>query len=184
MTITFPPPPPRQLTALIAIALAALTLAAGTAEARCTLSDVKMTKTFPSGNPGRLTPNDSVIINFELPADCPVANPPLEVCVVVWDNSPCDRELDSIANRCDGNYAGAAGVNMAAGWSKNGRSVFCRSDLLIESPTPGVANSAVTMLISTAYGDVFKSRNQNRQSHLALIMYEPARALVIPITND
>ena len=171
-----PPPPPRQLTALIAIALAALTLAAGTAEARCTLSDVKMTQTWPLGDLGRLTPNDQAIIQFALPNDCPIANPPLNLCVVVWDNSPCDQDTN-IDNRCDGDYVGSAGVNMQAGWTKTGRARFCRADLLSEQQgIPGTANATSTMLIST-------SRGRNEQSHLSLIMYNPGRSLVIPINK-
>ena len=164
------------MTALIAIALAVLTLAAGTAEARCTLSDVKMTKTFPLGDLGRLRPNDQAIIQFTLPADCPIANPPLNLCVVVWDNSPCDQDTN-MDNRCDGDYVGAAGVNTQTGWTKTGRARFCRADLLAENQTlPGSANAFVTMLISA-------SRGQNQQSHLSLIMYNPGRALVIPINK-
>ncbi len=162
------------MTALIAIALAALT--AGTAEARCTLSDVKMTKTFPSGDLGRLRSSDQAIIQFGLPTDCPIANPPLNLCVVVWDNSPCDHDADP-GNRCDGNYVGSAGVNTQTGWTKTGRAKFCRADLLAENQAlPGMANASVTMLIST-------SRGQNQQSHLSLIMYNPGRALVIPINK-
>ncbi len=171
-----PPPPPRQLTALIAIALAALTLAAGTAEAQCTLSDVKMIRTYPSGDLGRLRPNDQAIIQFALPSDCPIANPPLNICVVVWDNSPCDHDADP-DNRCDGDYVGAAGVNTQTGWTKTGRARFCRADLLSEhTGLPGIANVFTTMLIST-------SRGQNQQSHLSLIMYNPGRALVMPINK-
>ncbi len=169
-----PPPPPRQLTALINIALAVLTLAAGTAEARCTLSDVKMTKTWPSGDLGRLIPNDEAIIRFALPADCPIANPPLNVCVVVWDNGPCDQDAD-LDNRCDGNYVGGAGVNTQTGWGETGRARFCGAGLLAENRTsPGTAITFITMLISA-------SRGQNQQSHLSLIMYNPGRSLVIPI---
>ncbi len=171
-----PLPPPRQLTALIAIALATLTLAAGTAEARCTLSDVKMTKTFPSGDLGRVNANDQAIIQFTLPTDCPITNPPLNLCVVVWDNSPCDQDTNG-DNRCDGDYVGGAGVNTRTGWTKTGRARFCRADLLAENRAlPGIANASTTMLISTA-------RGQNEQSHLSLIMYNPGRALVIPINK-
>ncbi len=154
-----------------------LTLAAGTAEARCTLSDVKMTKTYPLGDVGRLVPNDEVIINFGLPADCPIANPPLNVCVVVWDNSPCDQDTN-FDNRCDGDYVGSAGVNtQAGGWRETGRARFCGAGLLAESSiSPGTANTNITMLIST-------SRGLNQQSHLSLIMYNPGRSLVIPINR-
>ncbi len=92
---------PRQLTALIAIAVVALTLAAGTAEARYTLSNV--------------------IIRFDLPADCQVANPPLEVCVFVWDNSPCDPDVDNFM-RCDRNLCGLRRINGQDSW----RELPCR----------------------------------------------------------
>ncbi len=164
------------MTALIAIALVVLTLAAGTAEARCTLSDVKMIKTFPLGELGRLIPNDQAIIRFTLPTDCPIANPPLNLCVVVWDNSPCDQSTN-VDNRCDGDYVGSAGVNTQTGWTETGRARFCRADLLAEHQAlPGIANVFTTMLIST-------SRGQNQQSHLSLIMYNPTRFLVIPISK-
>ena len=156
--------------------LAVLTLAAGTAEARCTLSDVKMTKTWPRGDLSRIYPNDGAIIQFALPADCPIANPPLKVCVVVWDNSPC-RQNTNLDNRCDGNYVGGAGVNTQAGWSETGRARFCGAGLLAESRgSPGTAITTKTMLIST-------SRGLNQQSHLSLIMYNLGRSLVMPINR-
>ncbi len=159
-------------------AVLAVTLAAGTAEARCTLGDVKMAKAFPVGNLGRFAPNDQVIIRFALPADCPVANPPLEVCVVVWDNSPCDHEVD-FQNQCDGDYVGDAGVfSTGTDWIKTGRARFCRSDMLAEQVgRPGTANTFSTMLISTALGSITNSS----KNHLSIIMYNPGRTLVIPI---
>ncbi len=113
-------------------------------------------------------------VQFALPADCPIANPPLNVCVVVWDNSPCDQSTN-FDNRCDGNYVGGAGVDTQAGWRETGRARFCGADMLVENQfSPGTAITTKTLLIST-------SRGQNQQSRLSVIMYNPGRALVIPI---
>ncbi len=187
--ITHPPPPCgiaqlKRLTALAA-ALVALALAAGTAEARCTTSDITMTKAFPVGDLGRFSPNHQTIISFELPlpSNCPITNPPLELCVVVWDNSPCDHDADS-TNQCDGGYVGAAGVVTGAVWTTKGRAQFCSKTLLSESPIPNVPVTRVTLLIGTGLGDPNKARSQKRPSYLSLIMYNPTRSLVIPISND
>ncbi len=160
-----------------------LALAAGTAEARCTVGDVTMTKVFPVGNLGRFHPNDQTIIRFALPSDCTVANSPPEVCVVVWDNSPCDHDLD-FTNQCDGDYVGGAGVVVGAVWMTKGRARFCTTALLSESPVPNVAVTVETLLIGTSLGDFLKAKKEDLQGHLSLIMYNPTRSLVIPISND
>ncbi len=134
-----------------------------------------MTKVYPNGNPNRVVPNDQAIIRFALPADCPVANPPLELCVVVWDNSLCDHQID-IGNRCDGNYVGSSGIISAGSWSKTGRARFCHPGMLTESRVPRMAETEVNMLIGT-------SRGQNKEGYLSLIMSNPGRALVIPINK-
>ncbi len=190
--ITPPPPPPspcgiaqlKRLTALAA-ALVALALAAGTAEARCTAGDVTMTKVFPAGNLGRFVPNNQAIIRFALPlpSNCPITDPPLEVCVVIWDNSPCDHDADS-TNQCDGEYVGGAGVMTGAVWKTKGRAQFCSATLLSESVIPGVPVTLDTLLISTSLGNIQKARSEGLQGHLSLIMYNPVRSLVIPISND
>ncbi len=185
------PPPPcgiaqlKRLTALAA-ALVALALAAGTAEARCTVSDITMTKVYPVGDLGRFHPNDQAIISFALPlpSSCPITNPPLEVCVVVWDNSPCDHGLDAV-NRCDGDYVGAAGVTTRGTWTTKGRARFCINSLLSASPIPNVPVTSETMLISTSFGDVTKAKRQNFQGYLSVIMqHNPVQFLAIPISND
>ncbi len=142
-----------------------------------------MTKAYPSGDPGRFHPNDQTIIRFALPSSCPITNPPLEVCVIVWDNSPCDQDVN-LFDQCDGDYAGAAGVLTGSVWTTKGRARFCMNTLLSESPIPNMPVTSETMLISTVFGDSEKAKRQNFQGYLALIMYNPTRSLVIPISND
>ena len=161
----------------------ALALAAGTAEARCTASDVQMTKVFPIGNLGRFDTNAEAIIRFALPSNCPITNSPLEVCVVVWDNSPCDHGVDR-SNKCDGDYVGGAGVRTGALWTTKGRAQFCNATLLSESSIPNVPVTSETMLIRTGLGDFLKAKNEGLQGYLSVIMYNPTRFLAIPISND
>ena len=146
-----------------------------------------MTKTLPiSGDLRRLNNNDQAIIRFALPSDCPLANPPLEVCFVVWDNSPCNKILDSLPNagRCDGDYAGSAGVNRA-GLTNKGRARFCSSRLLSQWPgRPGIALTDFSVLIRLNVGSVHEARRQNTKDYLSVIMYNPTRLLAIPISND
>jgi len=77
------------MTAALAAALVAMTLMATPAHAQCTVGDITMTRTFPTGGKnlsrgGDLLTNNT-IIRFDIGGDCPPADPPLTACVDVWD---------------------------------------------------------------------------------------------------
>jgi len=180
---TFTPPPrPLARLALLAAALVALTLATPPAMAQCDVSDITMRKTWPLGDPVR---GDTMFIRFEVPADCPAANPPLKLCVVVWDNSDCRTETHSPCERrrphpqrsSVGN-AGASGT----GWVKEGYGTLCYANF--RGFVGSILARQVNMIVDPGAGDpIYDENNIPRQRHISLIMYNPIRHLVIPIKD-
>jgi len=179
-------PPPNRTWTLIAAALVALVLATPPAMARCNVNDITMQKSWPLGDVAR---TDTMFISFRV-ADCPAANPPLKLCVVVWDNSDCRRDAGSLCEvrrpypqfSSVGN-AGASGT----GWVKEGYGTLCNSRFREGRTVDGVSTVAnpVNLTVDPGTGDpIYDDNNNPRQRHISLVMYNPIRHLVIPIKGD
>ncbi len=157
----------------------ALTALPGVVLARCNISDGELLKVFPAGDPeeGNLRANQ-VIIRFELPSDCPAAEPQT-VCLDVWNTTACPPG----GIQCDGAIVGSAAVLLSGGWERDGsrricnrrfRGTYDRGDGVITT----VNNSQFVVPIPD--DDV----RADRQNHLIVATYDPVRVLKIPIRED
>jgi len=114
-----------------------------------------MSKLFPVGNlnPSRSdTSRPNVIINFALPGDCPITDPPLTACVDVWDTT---------------NPSGMpSGLLLANRWEHGGYRMLCNKNFLADNGS-GMPLTALSFLIET----VGTTASNRPPDHLVLVIF-------------
>jgi len=163
----------KQITILAALLVALITTPQ--AQAQCTVSDIRMTKTFPTGNLSRSdTSRASALITFTLPSTCKIADPPLTACVNVWDTgNPAQIPVDS------GNMYVPV-IRPSNGWEPGGFHMVCNPNFLApDSQTPPQPEVILSFLID--FHDPSAVSSPNPPDYLILAMYNPTRYLKIPI---
>jgi len=141
------------------------------------VSDATMTKATP------VTPHVDeggpvgVVVRVELHEDCEAVNPPLNICLDVWDTRTCHTN--------DPNCQGSIKINRHAtesgGWEPATGRMICNKNFLLADARfdPPTVVTAVNLWI-LVLGDSVRS---DRQDHVIITMYDPFRYLRIPIRD-
>jgi len=152
-------------------------MAATQAHAQCTVGDITMIKTYPSGNLSRSeTLISEAIITFTLSEKCEIADSPLKACVNVWDTGyPGEIPVDSTPYDP---MNPKTVIRPANGWKPGGFHMVCNSDFLTaDSQTPPKPQVNLPLLISVRNTTV----GVHPPNNLVLVMHNPTRHLKIPI---
>ncbi len=170
-------PPPSLSLARLTVLLLALAALPGAAHARCNISDGVLLKLFPAGDleEGNLRANEA-IIQFQLPRDCPVAEPQT-VCLDVWNTTACPPG----GLQCDGAIRGSTGIQLTGGWMRSG-TMICNSKFREAFDRGGVITAVndAQFFVRIPDDDV----RADRQNYLIVATYDPFRVLRIPIRED
>jgi len=116
-----------------------------------------------------------VVVRVELHEDCEAVNPPLTVCLDVWDTRPCTSNCQGVGIYGDTRVAEVS-------WQRAAGRMMCNSSFLQADTRfdPLTVGTEATLWIQVP-DDNFRS---DRQDYLIIAMYNPLRHIRIPIRDN